>query len=429
MRHRIGKTLITMLLVAGLTSACLPGSEDADVEQQTGEVTVEFWTINLKKSYSDYFQGLIDDFEQQNPDVKIDWVDIPGEDIQSKFLAALASDNVPDAVNLVDIYTDEFADGLADVTPYFDEDELSAYIPGLLESGRRGDELLAVPWYHGGSPVGWYNMELLDQAGISQDELPTTWDEALGYATTVAENTDACGFSEIPRVDILRSEGLEVLSADGTEATLNTPEAAAILDEWREAYRAGGICPGAVTEADTLPENVENELAAGVVGGLFGLPFQLLNTEENAPEVYQNLEVTNAVTGAAGTYVIPGVNTFVIPEDSDVKEQAAEFIKFVTSPEAQLEFCELVTIFPSTQETLEDPFFTDIEVKGPQDAARQVVVEQLSDVITRDLNTTKDTDLDEAYLKAIRGFMTGDASATDVLADVEAEWNSILQAE
>jgi putative chitobiose transport system substrate-binding protein len=431
---RIGKPAIAACLAIGLTAACVPGGSDDEPDepaaQQTGPATVEFWTINLKKNYRDYFQGLINDFEAQNPEITIDWVDVPGPDIESKFLASLASEEVPDAVNLVDIYTDQFAEGLADVTPYFSEDELGIYIPGLVDSLRREDALLGIPWYHGGSPVAWYNTRLTEQAGIAPDELPTTWAEALEFGRTIAESTDACGFSEIPRVEVLRSEGLEVLSPDGTEATLNTPEAAKILNDWRDAYRDGAICPGAVSEdVDSLPETVDNQLAAGVVGGLFGLPFNLLNTEKNAPDVYRNLHVTNAATGAAGTYIIPGVNTFVIPEGSDVKAAAAEFIKFVTSPEAQLEFCKLVTIFPSTQQSLEDPFFTDIQGQDPQDVARGVVVEQSPDVITADLQTTKDTELLEAYLKEIRAFMTGDDSAEDVLADVEEEWNDILAQE
>lgn len=427
---RVAAWVALMLLVMTGSSGCLAGGsekDDSEPTAKTGDVTVEFWTINLKKNYGDYFQGLIDAYEAEHSDVTIDWVDVPGTDIQSKFLASLAADDVPDAVNLVDIYIDQFADSLADLTPYVSDDELGAYIPGLVDSARRDDKLLGIPWYHGGAPVGWYNESVLEEAGLSEDDIPTTWSEALEFGRQIAEKTDACGFNELPSVDVLRTEGIAVLNEDGTEAALATPEAAAILDQWRDAYNDGAVCKGAVSEdIDSLPETVDNGLAASVVGGLYGLPFNLLNTETNAPDVYKELVVAKAVSGSTGQFVIPGVNTFVVPDQSDVKEQATDFIKFITNAENQLAFCELVTIFPSTSATLQDPFFTDIEGDDPQTEARATVVEELPMVVTKDLETEKDAELDEAYLQHIRAFMGSDDDALGVLEAVAEEWNTIL---
>ena len=88
------------LVATAMLSSCIAGTDEGDTDQKSGEVTVEFWTINLKKNFNDYVQGMIDDFEGDHQDIKIKWVDVPGEDIESKLLAAIASKDVPDAVNI-----------------------------------------------------------------------------------------------------------------------------------------------------------------------------------------------------------------------------------------------------------------------------------------------------------------------------------------
>jgi putative chitobiose transport system substrate-binding protein len=423
-------TLLAASLVAGMVCVgCVPGTSGTDTtqqsEQKTGEpVTVEFWTINLKKNYGSYVQELIDGFEETHKDVTIRWVDVPGTDVESKLLAALATDDVPDAVNIEDTRVDQFGESLSDLTPYFDQEELAPYIDGLVESVRRDGKQLAIPWYNGGAPVAWYNSSLLQQAGVSTEELPETWDEAFDLGRQVAQKTDACAFNALPTLDVLLSNGAEPLGADRATPALDTPENAALLETFRTAYEDGIICPGAVSEnIRNLPQTVANGMAAATVDGL---PFQLLDIEKNAAKTYADLAVGHAVTGSTGDFLIGGMQTFAIPAKSDVKEQAAEFIEYATSAEAQLEFCKLVTIFPSTEDTLKDPFFTDIEVKSPADAARKAVVEELPKVKTKDLGTKVDLELDEAYLERIRAFMTGDQPAADALAALEQDWTTLL---
>lgn len=419
---RLLNRLAPGLAIATLLTGCIAGTEQEDAGQRTGQVTVEFWTINLKKNYGEYVQGLIDTFEADHTDIAIEWVDVPGPDVESKFLAAIASKDVPDAVNIEDFRVDQFGDSLADLTPYFDDAALDPYLDGLVDGLRRDGELKAIPWYNGGAPVASYDTAALDKAGVK--DLPSTWDEAFTTGRAMASTTGRCAFNALPTLGVLMSYDVPLLNEDRTEAALNNPQAAAVLEKFHAAYENGTICPGAVSEQDrNLPQSLENGLAGAAVNDL---PFILLNVEKNAPQIYARLKVDKAVTGPNGKYVIPGVQTFVVPKRSDVQKQAAEFIKWVTSPKNQLALCKLVTVFPSTKKTLDDPLFTDIDPKTPADAARKVVVSELPNVITADLGTPVDTELDEAYLKHIRGYLPGDAPADEVLSAVAEEWNELL---
>ncbi|MGH3758065.1 extracellular solute-binding protein [Actinophytocola sp.] len=417
---RLATRLTTALVTTAVLAGCIAGTDDAATEQQSGQVTVEFWTINLKKDFGDYIQGLVDRFEADHSDISIRWVDVPGEDIESKFLAAIASKDVPDAVNIEDYRVDQFGDSLADLTPYLDDKELASYQGAMVDSLRRGDQLKAIPWYNGGAPVAAYDSAALAESGIRT--LPSTWEEAFNAGRTIAQKTGKCAFNALPTIGVLMSYDVPLLNEDRTEAVLNNPQAVEVLEKFKAAYDDGTICPGAVTEQTrNLPQSLENGLAAAAVSDL---PFLLLNVETNAPEVYGRLQVDRAVTGSSGKFVIPGMQSFVVPEKSDVQEQAAEFIKWVTSPENQLALCKLTTVFPSTQDTLKDPFFTDIEPTTPADAARKVVVSEQQNVVPADIGT--DTELDKAYLERIRGFMTGDAPAAETLAAVSEDWDELL---
>jgi ABC-type glycerol-3-phosphate transport system substrate-binding protein len=412
------------LATAMLTAGCIAGADDGSTDQQSGKVTVEFWTINLKKNFGDYVQGMIDSFEKKHSDITIDWVDVPGEDIESKLLGAIASGkDVPDAVNIEDYRVDQFSESLADLTPYFDKASLEPYLGGLVDGLRRGEALKAVPWYYGGAPVAAYDTAALTGAGITKP--PVTWDEAFADGKKIAAKTGNCAFNALPTVGVLTSYDVPLLSADRTKAAVNNPQAVAVLEKFRAAYSDGTICPGAVGEQErALPQSLENGLAGAAVSDL---PFTLLNVQKNAPQVYGRLKVDKAVTGPNGKFVIPGIQTFAVPAKSDVQKQAAEFVKWVTSPENQLALCKLVTVFPSTKKTLEDPFFTDIEPATPADAARKVVVSELPNVVSQ--NPPVDSELDQAYLKHIREYLSGDTSAGEALGAVADEWNELLAKE
>jgi putative chitobiose transport system substrate-binding protein len=98
----------------------------------------------------------------------------------------------------------------------------------------------------------------------------------------------------------------------------------------------------------------------------------------------------------------------------------------VTSPEKQLEFCKLVAIFPSTEATLKDPFFTNIEVKSLKDEARKMMVANASKLSLGSFGLDKEQDLVDNYNEAIRAALLGQKSVKQALDDAVKFWNPIL---
>ena len=52
----------------------------------TGGTQIEFWTMQLQPEFTSYFTELIGKFEAENPGLKVRWVDVPWEAMESKIL-------------------------------------------------------------------------------------------------------------------------------------------------------------------------------------------------------------------------------------------------------------------------------------------------------------------------------------------------------
>ena len=66
-------------------------------KQENNEVV--FWTLQMN-DFAPYINGVIKEFESENPNIKIKWVDVPFSEGEKRTLASVLSDNPPDLVNL-----------------------------------------------------------------------------------------------------------------------------------------------------------------------------------------------------------------------------------------------------------------------------------------------------------------------------------------
>jgi ABC-type sugar transport system permease subunit len=84
--------------LAGLTAATLALSLAACGESEASDAnTVEFWYYQPTTEQAAKIQKLADEFESEHPDVKIDLVQVPKDDYNTKLASALANQNGPDA--------------------------------------------------------------------------------------------------------------------------------------------------------------------------------------------------------------------------------------------------------------------------------------------------------------------------------------------
>ena len=59
---------------------------------------IVFWTLQMG-DFSEYMNGIISEFEKDNPNIKIKWIDVPFSEGEKRTLASVLSDNPPDLIN------------------------------------------------------------------------------------------------------------------------------------------------------------------------------------------------------------------------------------------------------------------------------------------------------------------------------------------
>jgi multiple sugar transport system substrate-binding protein/putative chitobiose transport system substrate-binding protein len=413
-----------------MSSGCVAGTSggtSAAADDQPFEGEVEFWTINLKKNFGAYVEGLIAQYQKEHPKVTVKWVDVPGQDIATKLLAAVASGDVPDAVNIASTDLGRFAPSLAPLDDLIKPADLTDFQPNLVEPLRVDGKLYAVPWYNGGSPVGIYRKSVVTKAGFDEKAPPKSYAEALALADKVYAETKVYGSNDIPGLNaasVLRYYGVELLSADKKKAAFNTPETVTLLESFKQSYDKHGIAPGAVSkDVRNYPQSLENGQLAMVASAAAAT---LVNVQKNAPDVYQDLVITEPVQTKTGGYLLLAQQTVAIPKASKHQRAAAEFVKFFTNGANQLAFCKLVPIYPSTISSTKDPYFADVSGDEPVDVARRVIVKGLPKLEYVPLGTPKDTELAESLAEEIRAFFQGSKSAKEALDAAEKQWNDAL---
>lgn len=388
--------------------------------ESTGEpVTIEFWTIDLKAAFEDFFNDLIANYEAENPNVTINWTDIPYADIQSKLVTAVAGGTAPDVVNLNTQMTLTLAGegALTDLNAAATEEQKSIYIKDLWESAQIGDSVYAFPWY--ASPdIMFYNQDLFEEAGM---EVPQTFDEALEMSEEFYNKTGAYLFLPDEFFNILFEENIDVLNEDGTAAAFNTQETADLLARYKE-YTDKGVVPknnwGSWDEALKLFES--GKLAIVSSSGS-----SLSRIKDEAPDIYETIAVSSPLTGANGLSRNPLMN-LVVPSKSENQEEAIKFANYVTNDDNQLAFCKTVSIFPSTTKASEDSFFTsDMETLEGQASAMSAQTSLTSKDFS--LGVANQSNIQDAVDKVYEACIINGDDIQASLDQGEADVNKLLQ--
>ena len=401
--------------------------EPAD-DEEAGELAgdISFTTLQLSPTFDDYIEGVVADFEAMHPDTTVEWIDVPFEGATERLLADASAGTLADVVNL----NPDFAFPLAVESSFANLDEAGAqvrddYVEGAWDSFRYPgvEGAFAYPWYLS-TEVTMYNEALLEEAGLDPDAAPETFEELFDVARQVADNTDSFGMHPALEnrfvIDLVKL-GVDITNEDATEATFNTPESLAHVEELVSLYQDGVMSPDSVTE----PHAREIEAYQAGQVALFPSGPNFLNIiEENAPDIAASTRVAPQITGPANVTGM-SVMGLLVPETTEHPEVAHAFAQFMTNGENQLAFAREVLIFPSIVEALQDPQFTDPDEDGDFGEAIATAAAQLPDAANL-RPVVVDEEVNNAMISNVQSAMLGDLSAQEALDAAEAEVNDIL---
>lgn len=357
------KTLVKIILVVFLillSAVFLKPSNKSDNE-------VIFWTLQMS-DFSPYMNKVIKEFETQNPQIKIKWVDVPFSEGEKRTLASVLSDNPPDLINL----NPDFSALLAQRGALYEinEEYASQFNKEIINSLKYNGKLYSLPWY-ATSAVTIYNKELLKKSGV---KMPSTYEDIALTAPQIKEKTGA--YVMLPNITE-NDTMLRILNKYGVTAlNINSEKSADVFDYFKSLYEKGLIPKESVTQ--THREALEKYMAEQIVFFQAGANF-LNMIKENAPSTYKNTDVAPQITGELGQYDFSLMN-FVIPVRAKHKEDALKFALFLTNYENQLELAKLTNVLAVNEKTLKDDFYTSYDNDDLMAKARVISAKQLNKI-------------------------------------------------
>ncbi len=346
MKHALS-SVVGVVGAAALVAACGTGGGQVarttetlkTGEKVSGEIT--FW-----HSYSEggaevktLKTQVIPAFEKAHPGTKVKPVTVQYDQLHQKLVTAAAGSNLPDVVRSDIIWVPELANlgvllPLDQAMPDFKELSAKTYDGALATNLWKGR-------YYGlpldtNTKVLLYNEATLKKGGVNAP--PATFDDLRADAPALAAQRiyvhavgDGSGWNVLP---LIWSNGGDITDKDVTKSDgyLNAPAAVEAIQLLVELYKANGI-----------PKIVLG--GGGGTGALEGLAKGMYATTHDGPWNYPiakaqfpklDLKAAPAVRGKAGSVSVVGGENIVITQSSKNKALAAEFTRYMLSPEAQL---------------------------------------------------------------------------------------------
>ena len=283
------------------------------------------------------------------------------------------------------------------------------FYPSLVENFTFEDEFYCAPKDF--STLGLViNKGLWDAAGLTDDDIPTTWDELTTVAQTLTKDgVVGLGFGwEWQRIGTFMAQAGGGLVADG-EAIANSQENVDAL-----TYIQDRMADGTFAYAQ--------DVGAGWGGEAFGKQLTAMTIEGNwitgaMTNDYPDVEyvVTELPEGPAGKGTLQFTNCLGMAADSGNQEAALGLAEYLTSTEQQLAFSQAFGVMPSIQSAAEQ-WTSD----NPDLAAFLAGADYAQGIPTYDGTADVITD----FNSALQGLKTGDPQ--EILDSVQSNLEAIV---
>ena len=347
------------------------GKEDAEKAEETeeekeaepakeGQTEVIFWHA-MGGGQGEALEGLVADFEAENPDVKITLQHQGGYgDLNQILVATMQSPK--DLPTITQAYPDwmlQFSEAgmIADLTDRVNgEDGITDYediLEGVRDEIEQDDKIIGIP-FNKSTEVLWYNQDLFDELGL---ENPANFEELKEVAKKIKEEKGipAFGWDSLSNfyVTYLKNKGIEF----GPDLDVTSPESIEAIN-----YYLDGIKEGYFRIAGTdqyLSGPFANEQLAGYIGS-------------NAGEVYVKEGVEGKFKYAAQAYpaekaVQQGTNVYMFEGASDEQKDAAfRFLKFLASKDSQIKFGLATGYMPARTSAVEAEEYKNSDSEIPK---------------------------------------------------------------
>ena len=323
-------------------------------------------TLNLLMTTPDaqpWQQGIVKDFEAENPGIRINIIEGPNatnllEDLYTS--AFLLGDSPYDLINMDVIWTPKFAAAgwLLDLTNRISPEELAAFSPKDVEGGRYEDRLYRIP-IRSDAGMLYYRKDLLKAAGY---EPPETFADLLKISQALKQEGTNWGYVWQGRqyeglvamfVEVLQGYGGFWINPDTLEVGLDRSETVQAIQFLQNTIKAGVSPPGVTTYQE---EETRRLFQSGQAVFLRSWPYVWPLANENNSPIKGKIAIKPMVhaPGKSGGACLGGWG-LGIAKSSKHPAEAWKAIEYFTSAKAQRRFILQAGYVPSRRELFTDP--------------------------------------------------------------------------
>ncbi|SIR31361.1 ABC transporter substrate-binding protein [Halanaerobium kushneri] len=320
--------LVSILLLATLSVAA----------QTT--IRVVLWDYEMSPEYHE----LINTFEEKNPDIDVEVVDVTSQDYGDKLTVMLSGGEDLDVFAVKDMpgYSNFISmNHLEPLNDYIERDNLDTSIySGLMEEIKIDGEYYAIP-FRTDNWILFYNKDIFDAAGVEYPTNDMTWPEFREKAAAVTSGSGSDKtygafiqpwMSLATNLGVLKEEGATTL-ANGEDYDFLKPGYELYL---KMQYEDESVMP--YGEATTSSAHYRTQFESGKVGMVYIGTWNIgaLISDKKAGRHDVNWGIAKSPHWAdmeEPDTAISIVTPMAINSNSDKKEEAWKFIKFAGSEE------------------------------------------------------------------------------------------------
>ena len=302
---------------------------------------------------------LIKEFEQQNPDIKVEFLHIPQNYFQKLHLL-FASNLAPDVVFINNYYAPKYVKYglLEDLTPFI-KPEL--FFKKSLDCFTFDNKIYALP-RDVSNFVVYYNKNLFDKYNIPYPDNNWTIKDFVSISKQFKIKSNAEVFGTGYETDIfyvmpfLYSNGASVLSKDGKQTEINKENAVAAIDLYAALANQYNVAPKKSQSASrTMAQMFLQQKTAMHISGRWLVP-------KYRQEANFNWDIINFPKGSHGSVVNIDASGYALAKSSKHKKEALKFIDFISSDYALSKLTQSGLIIPARKKTAFSSLFLNPEL-------------------------------------------------------------------
>ena len=408
----LGTLLVLLLAACGGTSTPTTPS---------GPVTITYWYTEDTGETPVVLQ-LIQQFQQQNPNIKVNAQYVAFGQAQSKFSTAAQSNTAPDVLRSDVGWVTQFASlrYLRQIDDMVSQSDLSDYLPAPLNYDKYNGHLYGLPQVTDFLAL-LYNKALLAKAGITSP--PATMADFEADAIKIEQSktakyafeTSGASYFALP---FLWAFGGGMIDPNNN-ILVNNAGSVAGLTFLLKLQNVDKVMPSKVDFANGY-NNMTNDFKSGATAMIFQGPWQVSDILTGSAFTDKtNLGIAGIPTGPGGATGSPvGGQSYVIYAGTAHPAEAYKFISFMSSPASQIAIAKANHTLPTRQAAYQDPAVSGDAVISGYYAIRSTAVNR--PIIPQGGQLFNDFDPN------IQAALTGAKTPTEALNTVADKWKALL---